>query len=80
MVIYNLEDLSLREMQALRKSLDFLPITGVDAMFIAILQNKINEQIKQVEEHIAQEKNEKQLELEKAIESDPSSSSPSKKK
>ena len=74
MVIFSLEDLSLREIRAIRKSLDFLPITGVDAMFVAVLQNKLNEEIKQIEEYIAQEEKEKQVELEKAIKSDPISS------
>tara|TARA_R110000803_G_C11953317_1_gene317933 strand:- start:258 stop:491 length:234 start_codon:yes stop_codon:yes gene_type:complete len=74
MVIFSLEDLSLREIRAIRKSLDFLPITGVDAIFLAVLQNKLNEEIKQIEEYIAQEEKEKQVELEKAIKSDPISS------
>lgn len=70
MMIYSLEDLSLREIKALRKSLDYLPITGVDAMFIAILQNKIQTQVNQIEDHLKKEEEEKQKSLEEAIEND----------
>lgn len=69
-MIYSLEDLSLREIKALRKSLDYLPITGVDAMFIAILQNKIQTQVNQIEDHLKKEEEEKQKSLEEAIEND----------
>ena len=30
MILYNLENLHLREIKALRKSLDYIPITGID--------------------------------------------------
>jgi hypothetical protein len=70
MIIFTLEDLSLREIKAIRKSLDFIPITGVDAPFIAILQNKIQLQIQQIEEFLKQEEEEKQKSLEEAIQQD----------
>ena len=70
MIIFTLEDLSLREIKALRKSLDFIPITGIDADFIAILQIKIQQQIQQIEEHLKQEEEEKQKSLEETLKQD----------
>jgi|TARA_B100000795_G_C22344335_1_gene266244 hypothetical protein len=46
---YNLTSLSLRELRALRKSTDFLPITGVDAIFLGTLQVKLNQKIESIE-------------------------------
>ena len=40
---YNLTNLSLRELLALRKSTNYIPITGVDAIFIGTLQVKLNQ-------------------------------------
>jgi hypothetical protein len=71
MILYNLEDLHLREIKALRKSLDYIPITGIDAAFIAILQNKINIQVKQIEDFLRSEEEVKQSELQTAIQNDP---------
>lgn len=71
MILYNLEDLHLREIKALRKSLDYIPITGIDAAFIAILQNKIDTQIKQIEDFLRSEEEVKQSELQTAIQNDP---------
>lgn len=79
MIIYSLEDLSLREIKALRKSLDYIPITGVDAMFIALLQNKIQSQVNQIEEHLKKEEEIKQQSLEEAIENDSQTQSQSPK-
>jgi hypothetical protein len=50
--IYSIDNLTLREIQALRQSLDFIQITGVDAMFIGLLQTKLSQQIQQIENHI----------------------------
>ena len=82
MMIYSLEDLNLREIRAIRKSLDYIPITGIDAAFIAILQNKIQQQIQQIEDFLKQEEEEKQNSLAEAIQNDTQSVSPppSKKK
>ena len=53
--LYDLENLTLREIRALRTSLDHLPINGIDAFFVGTLQLKLNEQIKQIETHIGEE-------------------------
>ena len=43
--LYDLENLTLREIKALRTGLDHLPINGIDAFFVGTLQIKLNEQI-----------------------------------
>jgi hypothetical protein len=70
MEIYSLDNLTLREIKALRKSLDFLPITGVDALFIGSLQLKMNDQIHQIETHINSTIDTKNQSLDKAITKD----------
>ena len=70
MILYNLENLHLREIKALRKSLDYIPITGIDAAFIAILQNKIDIQVKQIEDFLRSEEETKQSKLQEAIQND----------
>lgn len=52
--LYDLENLSLREIKSLRMGLNHLPINGIDAFFIGTLQIKLNNQIKQIESHIAE--------------------------
>ena len=54
---YNLTNLSLRELRALRKSTDYLPITGIDAIFIGTIQVKINQKIESVESSLEQSSN-----------------------
>lgn len=44
-----MENLTVRELRALRKSTDHLPIAGIDAMFIASLQIKLDNEIKSKE-------------------------------
>jgi hypothetical protein len=73
MTIYSLDDLTLREIKALRKSLDYLPITGIDAAFIAMLQHKTTSQIQEIENHIQNEEIAKQKTLEEALQNDPES-------
>lgn len=53
---YNLTNLSLRELLALRKSTNYIPITGVDAIFIGTLQVKLNQKIEAVEKLEEEEK------------------------
>ena len=55
MDLYTLENLSLRECKALRKGLEYIQISGVDAMFMGILQSKISDQINEIEGRIALE-------------------------
>ena len=74
MTIYSLDNLTLREIKALRKSLDYIPITGIDAAFIAMLQHKISTQTQEIEKHIKDEEIAKQQLLNQAIQNDPKSS------
>lgn len=78
MTIYSLEGLNPREIKAIRKSLDSIPITGIDAAFIAMLQHKISTQIQEIENHIKKEEIAKQKSLEKAIQNNPESNSKQK--
>tara|TARA_B100001093_G_scaffold502044_1_gene554477 strand:+ start:445 stop:669 length:225 start_codon:yes stop_codon:yes gene_type:complete len=57
--IYTIDTLTLREVRALRQGLNTIDIKGVDALFLATLQLKLNEQIKQIDAHIEKEKNTK---------------------
>jgi len=52
METYSLENLTLREIKALRLGLDTIMVQGVDAMFLAMLQSNIQIQINEIEEHI----------------------------
>ena len=78
MTIYSLEGLNPREIKAIRKSLDSIPITGIDAAFIAMLQHKTSTQIQEIENHIKKEEIAKQKSLEKAIQNNPESNSKQK--
>jgi hypothetical protein len=46
---YNLTNLSLRELRALRKSTNYLPITGIDAIFVGTIQVKLDQKIESIE-------------------------------
>jgi len=50
--LFTLENLTLREIKALRIGLNHISITGVDAFFIGVLQIKLNNQITQIEEDL----------------------------
>ena len=50
--LYILENLSLREIKALRKGLEYIQISGIDAMFMGMLQAKLSDQINQIKSHI----------------------------
>ena len=49
---YTLEKLSVKEIEALRMGLDDLRIVGKEAMFIGLLQNKLNNKLKEIQENI----------------------------
>ena len=54
---YNLTNSSLRELRALRKSTDYIPITGIDAIFIGTIQVKLNQKIENIEQQLEDESN-----------------------
>ena len=46
---YNLQRLSQRQIRCLRKSLDYIPIKGIDAIFVADLIIKLDDKIISIE-------------------------------
>lgn len=60
MNLFTIENLSLDEIVVLRQSLNVIEIKGSSAQFIANLQNKLDNEILQIREMIAQEENKKQ--------------------
>ena len=73
MEIYSLDNLSLREIRALRTALDAISITGIDAAFIALLQHKVSSQIQEIENHLKNEEKKKDTLLDEAISKNPES-------
>tara|TARA_R110002167_G_scaffold350926_1_gene563307 strand:- start:349 stop:552 length:204 start_codon:yes stop_codon:yes gene_type:complete len=51
--LYSLENLTLRDIKALRTALNYIQITGIDAFFIGTLQINISGQIEEIENHIS---------------------------
>lgn len=60
MNLFTIENLSLDEIAVLRQSLNVIEIKGSSAQFIANLQNKLDNEIFQIKEFLAQEENKKQ--------------------
>tara|TARA_R110000796_G_C14418214_1_gene419585 strand:+ start:277 stop:477 length:201 start_codon:yes stop_codon:yes gene_type:complete len=50
--LYSLENLTLREVKALRTGLNHIQITGIDAFFMGTLQINISGQIEEIEKHL----------------------------
>ena len=50
--LYSLENLTLREVKALRTALNYIQVTGIDAFFIGTLQINISGQIEEIEKHL----------------------------
>lgn len=50
---YNIQKLELREIRALRKSTNYLPINGIDAQFVANLQIKLDHKIGSIERDLS---------------------------
>lgn len=65
MNLFTLENLSLDEITVLRQSLNVIEIKGASAQFIANLQIKLDNEIHQIKELIAQEENKKQIGIQK---------------
>lgn len=65
MNLFTLENLSLDEIIVLRQSLNVIDIKGASAQFIANLQIKLDNEIHQIKELLAQEENKKQIGIQK---------------
>lgn len=63
MNLFTIENLSLDEIAVLRQALNVIEIKGSSAQFIANLQNKLDNEIFQIKEFLAQEENKKQAGL-----------------
>jgi hypothetical protein len=55
MMLYTLENLNLDEIKLMRQSLNVIQITGASAQFVASLQNKLDNEIYQIENFIQSE-------------------------
>ena len=60
MNLFTIENLSLDEIAVIRQALNVIEIKGSSAQFIANLQNKLDNEIFQIKEFLAQEENKKQ--------------------
>lgn len=78
MELYTLENLTLREVRAVRQGLNAIQISGIDALFIGTLQLKVDEQIKEIEDHINKEER-KSIEEEIKRDTEPQPTSETKK-
>jgi hypothetical protein len=65
MMLYTLENLNLDEIKLMRQSLNIIQITGASAQFVASLQNKLDNEIYQIENFIQSEAIEMQEEFKK---------------
>ena len=65
MNLFTIENLSLDEITVLRQSLNVIEIKGASAQFIANLQIKLDNEIHQIKELLAQEENKRQIGIQK---------------
>jgi hypothetical protein len=63
MDLFTIENLSLDEIAVLRQALNVIDIKGASAQFIANLQMKLDNELNQIKEMIAQEERKKQAGL-----------------
>ena len=52
---FSIENLQLEEIKLLRQSLNVIQITGASAQFVANLQNKLDNEIQQIETMLLEE-------------------------
>ena len=55
MNVFSIENLQLEEIKLMRQSLNIIQITGASAQFVANLQNKLDNEIQQIETMILEE-------------------------
>jgi hypothetical protein len=55
MNVFSIENLQLEEIKLMRQSLNVIQITGSSAQFVAGLQNKLDNEIQQIEAMILEE-------------------------
>ena len=60
MNLFNIDNLSLEEINLLRQSLNVIEIKGASAIFVATLQMKLDQEISQIRTMIEEEEKKKQ--------------------
>ena len=55
MNVFSIENLQLEEIKLMRQSLNVIQITGASAQFVASLQNKLDNEIQQIETMLLEE-------------------------
>lgn len=55
MNVFSIENLQLEEIKLMRQSLNVIQITGASAQFVASLQNKLDNEIQQIEVMLLEE-------------------------
>ena len=60
MNLFNIDNLSLEEINLLRQSLNIIEIKGASAIFVATLQMKLDQEISQIRTMIEEEEKKKQ--------------------
>lgn len=55
MNVFSIENLQLEEIKLIRQSLNIIQITGASAQFVASLQNKLDNEIQQIETMLLEE-------------------------
>ena len=69
MILFSIENLSIEEIAAMRQALNVIDIKGSSAQFIAVLQNKLDNEISSAQQILKHEEEKKSLgikEIEKA--------------
>ena len=65
MNLFNIENLTVEEISLLRQSLNVIDIKGASAIFVATLQVKLDQELSQIRNMVAEEENKKQAGIRK---------------
>lgn len=65
MNLFNIENLTVEEISLLRQSLNVIDIKGASAIFVATLQVKLDQELSQIHNMVAEEENKKQAGIRK---------------
>lgn len=65
MNLFSIENLTVEEISLLRQSLNVIDIKGASAIFVATLQVKLDQELSQIRDMVAEEENKKQAGIRK---------------
>jgi hypothetical protein len=65
MNLFSIENLTVEEISLLRQSLNVIDIKGASAIFVATLQVKLDQELSQIRNMVAEEENKKQAGIRK---------------